>query len=1008
MNPAAPDPMFGAFPNQNSQNQQNQQMQSMQNSMMMQSMQMNQMAQMNQMTQMNQMNQMNQLNQMNQMNQINQMRRMSNLSSLPNMMPQMSQMPQMNSMGMNSASMSSLPLQLQQMQSISPQMSNGNMMGNQSMMMNNPSQYGFSGTNQARMMNQINPQMSAAPMMQMPGQINMANSMGFNSYMVQQPPQQTKPPKPKKQQQQQQPSQPPQPQTPQTPQTPQPGSQPASQPPKPPKPQQKRRQAKSGRKPNNVTQNNSSNSLFASSIPNMMAPQMQPLQQPTTPQTSMLSPTSSQPQFSQFSADQIASLSQSQQAPFPNSPLQGQSQNQVQQYGSMSGMPIGMNPMNPMNMSMNMSMPNIPTMNMAMNATMMQQQQLQQPQTPGTPKTPISTPMQTTPPPSTPSSIQIVSPPLSQGPVTTPPATPPIPLTPITAPILSAQNLPVPLTMSQQQLQQSQQSSNPQTPKSATTGISIVSSPASSSVPIPSEQQQQQSPSLIHMPNIPNFGGIGSISELPLESFHFTSSLDQLKQEDKQDLFFSLFDCNKEKQKEDNRKVFQSFFTKYIAPYSANADKMIAFLIDQFRANTDIYQYLKEPSLPMVFVRKKRAKPVYRILTSLTATNGHFVLEIPTKVRKDSNVQIIGQFYCATEKLSTLPIVSIDNKTILRPLSFGESSCEYYRISETVRGPSRINITIHLNSSERSNENGEIETDKSAIFSMPLLTFFIIQYVVRVSDFDIVKSVCKVTGVPKLAASLQPEQARLVVAQTPNCRQECSFDLIGAVEMIIKNGSACCPICESPIIVKDLKLNVLQQQLQAAQQNQNQTMQELNLQQQQQTQQQSSQAQKQHRHHMSKKQKQMQLAANMMMQMTASAPSLMNFQNQQQQSQSSLLLPQSQIPIDNVQQQQQQQQQIQVQVQQSQPNNLQMMQQIQQDEHPEIIFDKEEIEARQIYQDQLAVFRKPNGDLFPSITSVFFESNGLDSIVDREKIGKADYKLNDMDDFVNFFFSFEK
>ena len=258
--------------------------------------------------------------------------------------------------------------------------------------------------------------------------------------------------------------------------------------------------------------------------------------------------------------------------------------------------------------------------------------------------------------------------------------------------------------------------------------------------------------------------------------------LDHVRQltEDKQDLFYNLFECTRtSKHKEDRFEKFVQLFSSSIANSSATAPNLISFLIDQFRQNSDIFQFFKEPVLPAVFNRKKRVKPVFKMLALL---QGPFVLTIPQKVRKDGNSQIIGQLYCPTETVNPNSIL-VDNFEV-KPSFFGESN-PYYILSNSVRNITHLNIQININ-------------------PPPLLTFFIVQYVTRTSDYDMVKSILSASN---QEITIYPEHAQYVQCSTPQCNG-CSFDLSSILEILANTGSANCPHCGAPVLLKELKLSL--------------------------------------------------------------------------------------------------------------------------------------------------------------------------------------------------------
>lgn len=272
---------------------------------------------------------------------------------------------------------------------------------------------------------------------------------------------------------------------------------------------------------------------------------------------------------------------------------------------------------------------------------------------------------------------------------------------------------------------------------------------------------------------------------IPTE-FNIKVQIDHVNQltDEKQDLFYTLFECNKlSKQKEERKDKFLTLFLKHIYSISKNSLQIIAYLIDQFRQNSDKYHYFKEPPLPSLFYRKKRAKPFYKMLALLHSTKDTFQLTIPQKVRKDTNVLVLGQFYCVTETVSPKSII-VDNRE-LQPSYFGQTQ-PYFLISSNIQNSNPISITIHTEE------------------SFPLLTFFIVQFVSRTEDFELVKSIANQAGSTEMIEGLQPDQVRCIKVRTDKCGSNCSFDFTQTMDQLAQSGNVNCPTCGQSILLNNL------------------------------------------------------------------------------------------------------------------------------------------------------------------------------------------------------------
>lgn len=257
-------------------------------------------------------------------------------------------------------------------------------------------------------------------------------------------------------------------------------------------------------------------------------------------------------------------------------------------------------------------------------------------------------------------------------------------------------------------------------------------------------------------------------------------ALDQLNEE-KMDLFFMLFDCSKKSKNERYDRFIHSTVTKMSAN-NPNAPKFILYLLDQFINSTEVYQTLREPPIPIVFNKKKKGKPVFKLISVFPG----FELSLPTKIRRDSDTYVIGTIYSPPAVNEPIQQCSVMiDKVEIMPASFGEASL-YYLLMTPKKLSQRSLVQIRMP-------------------QVPTLAWFIVQFVSKNPAGEIVRDILTRNGYQHLIPPV-PSTPVSIMAQTPLCKG-CQIDMYNIIEQIFSNGNAVCPVCSSHVILQELKFD---------------------------------------------------------------------------------------------------------------------------------------------------------------------------------------------------------
>ncbi|OHT03471.1 hypothetical protein TRFO_06734 [Tritrichomonas foetus] len=239
--------------------------------------------------------------------------------------------------------------------------------------------------------------------------------------------------------------------------------------------------------------------------------------------------------------------------------------------------------------------------------------------------------------------------------------------------------------------------------------------------------------------------------------------------EEKSDLFYSLFDCHQGKKREEKQENFIKLVMQHFHPSWISYTTVF---LDQISQAGSIYQKFKEPPLPVCFARMKGCKPAYKNIV----TNNMKLEFQPNKNSRKG--MVIGSFLTVTENFDTTNTSIVVEKNEILPQKFGEID-NFYILYPATKAPTRFYVQI----------NGPAPPS--------FLSWFVVQYVEKRNAGDILHSLLSAA----MPSTTQNEKVQL--ARTPSCNG-CSFYAIQAIENILTSGNAKCPTCGANIMLSEL------------------------------------------------------------------------------------------------------------------------------------------------------------------------------------------------------------
>lgn len=260
----------------------------------------------------------------------------------------------------------------------------------------------------------------------------------------------------------------------------------------------------------------------------------------------------------------------------------------------------------------------------------------------------------------------------------------------------------------------------------------------------------------------------------PVNEYQSISEIIEQLGDEKQDIFYSLFEIPKQMSKRSSEERFEKFKTlvmpKLVAVHP-NAPIYVTHLLEQLRNNDNVYSAFREPPLPVVFHRKRGLKVEFRPL----CLNGNdFEINLPAKLRKENDAYIVGTLYSPNSE--SISVTSFQVERVEIPPRYYCESRPVYMISVPGRPVLKIQVQVVTKNT-------------------PFMTWLVIQYVTKKSTEVFVREALKI----RLDQDLMQISVR-----TGNCRG-CSFDPVKALDRVAIEGSASCPQCGAPIELAELQ-----------------------------------------------------------------------------------------------------------------------------------------------------------------------------------------------------------
>jgi len=295
----------------------------------------------------------------------------------------------------------------------------------------------------------------------------------------------------------------------------------------------------------------------------------------------------------------------------------------------------------------------------------------------------------------------------------------------------------------------------PSTPPSVSTPIdSSLGNPSPQPVRIPSTNQIMATPFLPQ-----NNSEVATITQIIISL-----------PEDKQDLFFKLFENGSPRKKENRIESFTSIFN----PAYPNMSKTVFAILDSFRNQTEIFTKFKEPYCPKVLTQTKNNKILYNFFPSYLSS-----IEIGNTLTKRVDTISVCHFINLSEPTNNQPLYI--NNIEIPSVSFGENTPCYII-------PDQVLVSPKL------------------IFSYPMknsisLKWLIIQQFVRRPATEVLM---EITNKPQGSNCSCAKDITSFPAHTTSCKG-CVFDAYKVIDEISRIGSSKCPNCSVQILLSEIQ-----------------------------------------------------------------------------------------------------------------------------------------------------------------------------------------------------------
>jgi predicted Zn-ribbon and HTH transcriptional regulator len=256
------------------------------------------------------------------------------------------------------------------------------------------------------------------------------------------------------------------------------------------------------------------------------------------------------------------------------------------------------------------------------------------------------------------------------------------------------------------------------------------------------------------------------------ESHNFIQLLNALP-DDRSSLFFSLFESQPGKRKDEKLEQFLSTVLPRLAKSNPNALTFLTCLLEQLRTSTEVCSGLRDVPMPIFFSKCKGHRPIYKFLP--LNSQGFELLPSPKEKRLEAAL-LMGMFVSLAEPVPSCAI-RVD-KTDVPPLPFG-GAYSFYVLCEEGHIPPRLQISF-------------------PVCPQSFLTWFVVEFVERRPIGDVFRELTAV--VPNAAEGT-------LFARTANC-QNCAFQFSRIVSELSLNGLARCPECGAPVALGELAFEV--------------------------------------------------------------------------------------------------------------------------------------------------------------------------------------------------------
>jgi hypothetical protein len=238
--------------------------------------------------------------------------------------------------------------------------------------------------------------------------------------------------------------------------------------------------------------------------------------------------------------------------------------------------------------------------------------------------------------------------------------------------------------------------------------------------------------------------------------------------DDKLEIFCRLFELPGGKRRDERIDVFLSSIYPRILASNPNASTFLHFFVGQMRSTPEVLAKIRDPPLPIVFVKLRGCRPSFRFFP-LNAAG--FDLTTVLKERRPE-VSLIGSWFVLGGSPPNTPIYLDRAET--PAVSFGGSDA-FYLLSPEGTAPPKIQINFRTQPSS-------------------YLTWFVIQPVEKKPTADLLK---------ELAPVLPRATEATLFAKTPYCKG-CLFVVADVITEICKTGIGRCPTCGGPVTLSEL------------------------------------------------------------------------------------------------------------------------------------------------------------------------------------------------------------